>query len=551
MSKPAIVIATFFFSLLLGCGKPANEQATVDILIGGGLVFDGSGKPPFPADVAVSGDRIVFVGDAAANGITGASTIDAVGWWVTPGFIDMHSHAELGLDYGRDAAPYLYQGITTVVMGVDGDGEPGVAARLSAWETDGIGVNALTYVGHGAIRSAVMGRDDRPPTPAELDRMRELVRQGMQDGAFGLSSGLFYVPGTYASTEEVIALAATAAEFPGAIYDTHDRDLGAAYEGVGYDASVLEGIHIGSESGTRVIFSHFNPQGAHNRGRADVGAGYINKARARGVDVWAAQHPYTATQSSLRSYTIPAWAAADGHAAMVARFDDAQQAERIAQSTYEMLEIRGGAEKILLVDDRPGLNGKTLAEYAEEKELAVHEAVQSILREGNATVMNLDLYDHANTRRLATEPWMMTCTDGRTPSPEQAIAHPRTYGAFPMKFRLFVKEEPLLAPEFVIRSFTGLASDFLRLPDRGYLQEGHIADLAVIDPERYYDRATYESPRELAEGVQHLLVNGRFAIRDGRLTNERAGKAIRRINESAKQVNADSTAEFRTARRRN
>jgi N-acyl-D-amino-acid deacylase len=514
--------------LLAACAERPDPGLSADLLIAGGLVFDGSGGEPFEADIAVAGDRVVFVGDAVGEGVRAPVSIDAAGKWVAPGFIDMHSHAELGLDYGRDAAPYLYQGISTVVLGVDGDGEPGIAEQLAGWEAAGIGVNGLLYIGHGAIRSAVIGSDDRAPTPAELDEMRALVRKGMEDGAFGLSTGLFYVPGTYATTEEVIELARVAAEFPGAIYDTHDRDLGAAYEGVGFDASVLEGIRIGEEAGMRVIFSHFNLQGAHNRGRANAGAAYINAARARGVDVWAAQHPYTATQSSLRAYTVPSWAAAGGHEAMVARFDDPAENERITTATYEMLEIRGGADKILLVDERPDLNGKTLAQYARESELAVHEAVQAILRVGNAKVMNLDLYDHANTRRLAGEPWMMTCTDGRTPRPDQPIAHPRTYGAFPMKFRLFVNEEEVLAPQFAIRSFTGLAADFLGLPDRGYLREGHIADIAVIDPARYRDRATYEGPQVPAEGVDQLLVNGRFAIRDGNLTGELAGRPLRR-----------------------
>jgi N-acyl-D-amino-acid deacylase len=515
-------------AILAACTQSSESPANVALLISGGLVFDGSGGEPFHADVGIANGRIVFIGDAAAAGMTARETIDAEGKWITPGFIDMHSHAELDLDYGRDAKPYLHQGIATVVLGVDGDGEPGVAGQMTSWEANGIGTNALTYIGHGAIRSAVMGNDDRSPTPAEIDEMRSLVRQGMEDGAFWLSTGLFYVPGNYASTEEVIELARVAAEYTGAIYDTHDRDLGAAYEGVGYDASVLEGIRIGEESGTRVIFSHFNLQGAHNRGRADVGARYINDARERGVDIWAAQHPYTATQSSLRAYTIPNWAAAGGHEAMVARFDDPEANERISRSTYEMLEIRGGADKILLVDERPDLNGKNLAQYARENELAIHEAVQAILREGNAKVMNLDLYDHDNTRRLATEPWMMTCTDGRTPRPDQPIAHPRTYGAFPMKFRTFVLEEKVLTPQAAIRSFTGLAADFLRLPDRGYLREGYVADIVVIDPTSYADRASYDSPQLLAEGVEELLVNGTFAIRDSVSTGALAGRAIRR-----------------------
>ena len=529
-SFPGISLVLVLFS---ACGQAPDESTeptrSVDRLISGGLVYDGTGEAPFVADVGISDGEISFIGDAAGEHVSSADIIDASGLWVAPGFIDAHSHAELDRDYGRDAIPYLHQGITTVVLGLDGSGSSNVADRLDAWDRNGIGVNGLHFVGHGHVRGAILEREDRAPTPDELDAMRALVARAMDEGAFGLSSGLFYVPGTYASTEEVIELARVAARFEGAIYDTHDRDLGAVYEGVGYDASVAEGIRISEESGLRAIFSHYNLQGAHNYGRAAVGASLIQEARERGVDVWAAQHPYTATQSNLRSYTIPDWASAGGREAMLSRFDDPEQSPRITRATNAMLEIRGGAEKILFADPRPDLNGRTLAEVAAQRELSPAEAVKWVLREGNATVMNLELYDHNNTRELAREPWMMTCTDGRTPRPDQPITHPRAFGAFPKKMRNFVFEEKILAPEFVIRSFSGLAADFYRLTDRGYLRQGYAADVVVIDPERYRDRATYEEPRQLSEGVVFAAVNGRVAIRDGEATGELGGRALRRV----------------------
>jgi len=520
---------------LAGCSadQPSGPERRVDHLIRGGLLFDGTGSEPIKADLGLSDGRIEFIGDAATANVTAGDVIDAAGLWVAPGFIDAHSHAELDEDFGKGAIPYLKQGITTVVLGMDGGGTTDVQARLDAWAANGIGVNGIHFVGHGHVRNAVIGHEDREPTADELERMRGLVRKGMEEGAFGLSSGLFYVPGTYASTEEVIELGKVAAEYEGAIYDTHDRDLGAVYEGVGYEASVEEGIRITEESGLRGIFSHYNLQGAHNRGRADVGARLINEARDRGVDVWAAHHPYTATQSNLRAYTIPYWASAGGREAMLARFDDPDANAEIREATNAMLEIRGGADKILFVDPRPDLNGKTLAQVSAERELPPVEAAQWILRDGNAGVMNLELYDHANTRRLASETWMMTCTDGRTPRPDQPITHPRTFGAFPKKMRHFVFEEDLLSPEFVIRSFSGLAADFYSLPDRGYLREGYVADIVVIDPDRYRDKATLENPRQLSEGVVHAVVNGSFAIRDDEVTGELAGVPLRRTSWSA------------------
>jgi len=524
----AIVVAAF----LAACGQTDNSSddaaTSVEHLFVGGLLFDGSGSAPYVGDIGVSDKKIVFVGDAAEANVISPDTIDATGMWVAPGFIDAHSHAELDPDYGRDALPYLHQGITTVVLGVDGDGGSDVADRLQLWRTNGIGTNGILYVGHGEVRSQVMGDDDRAPTAAEMTAMEDLVRKGMDEGAFGLSTGLFYVPGTYASTEEVIQLAKVAAEYGGAIYDTHDRDLGAVYQGVGYDESVKEGIRITEESGLRGIFSHFNLQGAHNYGRADVGASYINAARERGVDIWAAQHPYTATQSNLRSYTIPDWAAAGGREGMIARLDDEELAAEIEASTNAMLQIRGGADKIMFVDPDPGLNGKTLGEVARELESSPAIAVQQILRDGNKGVMNLELYDDDNTRVLAAEAWMMTCTDGRTPRPDQPITHPRTFGAFAKKMRMFVFENELYAPEFMIRGYSGLAADFFNLSDRGYLREDYVADIVVLDPAKYRDKATFESPRELTEGVIHVTVNGTFAIRDSAATGSLAGVPLTR-----------------------
>ena len=503
-----------------------HAQPAADLLLVGGLVHDGSGQPPLRQDVGVTGDRISFVGDAAAAGLDAAVVVDVDGLMVTPGFIDMHSHAELAEDWGRDALPFLHQGITTVAIGVDGGGTPDVAGSLAGLEGR-IGVNAFAYAGHGAIRRRVIGDDDRAPTPAELDEMRALVRQAMHEGAFGLSTGLFYVPGYYATTEEVIELARVAAEFDG-IYDTHDRDLGASYRGVGYLASIREAIRIGESAGTRVIFSHFNAQGAANYGRAPEGARLVEEARARGVEVAAAQHVYTATQSSLAAYAIPRWASNGGREDMLERFRDPETVRRLDVETLEMLAIRGGADKLLFADPRPELNGRTLAAVAAEWALPVPAAVRRILADGNAAVMNLDLYDIENTRFLARQPWMMTCTDGRTPSPGQNVTHPRVFGAFTRKLRQLVLDEQVITMPFAVRSMTGLAADFLRLDDRGYLRAGAAADIAVFDPGRIRDRATYEDPRQPAEGTVHVLVNGRFAIRDGAPTGALAGRPLRR-----------------------
>jgi N-acyl-D-amino-acid deacylase len=522
MTPLGIVLGVF---LLQGSGPPS--QPIADVLLRGGTVYDGSGAEPVTADVAITGDRVSFVGDAQAAGIPARLTLDVTGRIVAPGFIDMHSHAELEEDYGRDGLPFLYQGITTAVIGVDGGGSPEVRHLFNGFKKSGIGINALTYVGHGAVRRTVLGMADRAPLPEELSAMKSLVGKGMEEGALGLSTGLFYAPGFYAATEEVIELARVAAGY-GGIYDTHDRDLGATYQGIGYLESIREGIRIGEDSGARVIFSHFNAQGVHNYGRAPEGARLVEEARARGVNVAAAQHVYTATQSSLEAYAIPRWAAAGGREAMARRFQDPEIARKLDRETIAMLEIRGGPEKILFADARADLNGRTLAEIARGWNLTVPETVRRILAEGNAAVMNLDLYQMENTRFLAQKPWMMTCTDGRTPAPNTGITHPRVYGAFTRKLRQFVLDEKLLSLSFAIRSMSGLAADFLQLPDRGYLRPGMVADLVVLEGERIRDRATYENPHQYSEGTVHVLVNGVFALKDGKPTGNPAGTPLLR-----------------------
>jgi N-acyl-D-amino-acid deacylase len=507
-----------------GCAADGGERA--DLLLLGGTVLDGTGAEAVRADVAVAGDRVLFVGDAASEGITAADTVDVTGLVVAPGFIDMHSHAELDSDHGRDARAFLYQGITTVALGLDGGGGSDVAAHLGRWRDQGIGVNGLLFVGHNAARRATLGMEDRAPDADELDEMRGFVRQAMEEGAYGLSSGLFYLPGNYAETEEVIELNRVAAEYDGAIYDTHDRDLGAAYPPFGYLNSIAEGIRIGEEAGTKVIFSHFNAQGAQNYGRAPEGAALIEEARARGVEVAGAHHSYTATQSNLRSYTLPSWVSAGGNAEMLRRFDDPDTLQIIDEQTREMLAIRGGAANILFADQRPDLNGKTLADVAAEWGLTAPEAARRILRDGNAAVMNLRLYDDENTRYLAQLDWMMTCTDGRDPGPTRPVTHPRAFGSFTKKLKDLVLDDEVISLPFAVRSMTGLAADFLGWTDRGYLREGMAADIVVLDVASVEDLATYEQPHQYSRGTVHVLVNGAFAIRDGSATLELAGRSL-------------------------
>jgi len=523
-----ILCAVLLLSGATGAQAPAR---VVDLLITGGRVLDGSGNPWMAHDVGIRGDTIVFVGHAAASGVRGRETLDATGLLVTPGFWDVHSHADLSSAHGRQALPQLHQGITTVLLGVDGGGENNVRQIFDEYRRNGIAVNALRYVGQGAARRAAMGNADRPPTPDEYAQMKAFIARGMEEGAMGMSTGLFYAPGFFAQTDEVIALNAVAAQY-GGIYDTHDRDLGASYQGIGYDASVREAIEIGEASGTPVIFSHFNLQGAQNYGRASVGAGLVEEARARGVNVMAAQHPYNTTSSTLAAYVIPRWAVVGGTEAMRERFAQADTRERLLQEIGEMIAIRGGAEKLVFTDPNPSLNGKSLSDIATEWRGTAPEAAIRLLSEhASLSLMNRDLYDDRNTDYLARQEWMMTCTDGGTPEFGRGIVHPRSYGAFTKKLREMVYDKQIISLPFAIRGMTGLAATFFGVQDRGYIREGQKADLAVLNESELRDMATYENPHQYSHGMVHVIVNGRLALQNGKPTGVLAGQPVPRPNE--------------------
>jgi len=516
------------WAAMAGSGAPpGGETAEVmDLLLLGGRVLDGAGNDWFYRDIGILGDRIAFLGDAGRMGVAGKDSIDVTGLMITPGFWDMHSHGNLSSESGRYAEHKLYQGITTIITGVDGDAAEDIDMLYERYERQGIAVNVARYIGHNRIRRAVMGSDDRAPTDAEMQEMKDRIRIAMEAGAIGFSTGLFYTPGSYATTEEVVELNRVNAEY-GGVYDTHDRDLGAAYQSIGFDASVREAIEIGERAGTPVIFSHFNPQGAHNYGRAPDAVALIEEARARGVNVMAAQHPYTATNSSLAAYTLPYWARDGGREAWMLRFDDPEAVARLNVETAEMLAIRGGPEKLLFSDNREDLNGRTLAEVAEEWGRSAPEAVREILREGNASVMNLDLYDAWNTRYLARQDWMMTCTDGGMPTGPGNV-HPRSYGAFTKKLRRFAIDEGEISIPFAVRGMTSLAAGFLGFERHGLIKEGFHADIAIFDLDEIEDLATYDDPHRHSTGTVHVIVNGQIAFRDGEPTGVLSGRPLRR-----------------------
>jgi N-acyl-D-amino-acid deacylase len=515
-------------SSVVWTASPQTPQ--VDLLLENGRVLDGAGNPWSYKDVGIVGDRITFVGNAGLEGVTARKTLDVTGLLVTPGLWDVHSHADLEAAHGRLALPLLYQGITTIVLGVDGRGTNEVAETFRRYRSDGIAVNVIRYVGHNSARAEVLGYEDRPPSVEELDRMRAFVAQGMEEGAVGLSTGLYYSPGAFSTTDEVVELAKVAARFGGS-YDTHDRDLGVAYKGIGYLGSIREGIEIGERAGLPVIFSHFNAQGPHNYGRAPEGARLVDEARRRGVNVMAGQHVYTASGCSLLACTLPRWAAAGGADAMRKRLQDPDVRKRLTIEIAEMVDLVGGPEKLVFTEPRPELVGRTLGEVAREWKLSIPETVMKILAESNGSVLNRDIYDASNTDFLAQKEWMMTCTDGGTPVFGEGSVHPRSYGAFTRKLRDFALDRGVITLPFAVRGMTSLAASFYGMSRRGSIAEGFHADLAVFDEARMKDRATYEEPHQYSEGTVHVVVNGKLAFENGRPTGVLAGSPLPRARE--------------------
>jgi N-acyl-D-amino-acid deacylase len=516
---------------LLAAGCRASPVPPLpDLLLTNGRVLDGTGAPWVRQDVAIAGDRIVFAGHAGDAGVAARDTVDVAGLLVVPGFWDVHNHADLDQPHGRTALPLLYQGITTVVQGVDGGGRNSVAEIFAGYEREGVAVNVIRFVGHNAARSDAMGGDfGREATAAEIDRMRAYVARGMEEGAVGFSTGLAYNPGYYASTAEVTDLARVAARY-GGVYDTHDRDMGATLNGFGFLNSVREAIAIAEAAGTPLIFSHFSALGAVANAQMPEAIALVEAARARGVNVMGGQHPYTASQGTITGHVLPRWVAIGGEDSLRRRLRDPARAGEFDRDVMAILTLRGGPDKIVLVSEHAAINGRSLAQLAAAWRVPVPEVVRRIVEEfGPRTFdINLDIFDLRNIRALAQKDWMMTCLDGFTPAAPRGVDHPRSYGAVTRKLRVLALEEGTITLPFAVRGMTSLAAQFYGIPDRGLIKRGFHADIAVLDESRIRDRATFEDPYRYSEGTVHVLVNGRFALRDGRPTGDLAGRPVRR-----------------------
>jgi N-acyl-D-aspartate/D-glutamate deacylase len=507
-----------FTSSAVGTSAPFVQA---DILIVHGKLVDGSGRKPREADVAIQGDRIVFVGDARKANISAARTIDATGMIVAPGFIDSHTHTlgDLSNEQTKSNQAYLMQGVTTVVTGNDGGSVLNVGDTLRKWETQGIGTNGVLLAGFGTIRGKVLGPTDAQPTAAQLDQMKQYVAQAMDDGAFGMSTGLYYAPQSYAKTEEVIELAKIAAA-KGGIYDTHMRDEGSYT--IGLLGAIKETIRIGREAKIPVHISHIKALGPDVWGQSKQAIELMKKARREGIEATACQYPYDASGSSLTASLVPRWAETGGQSALVQRIDDAETRPRLIAEMEQNLKRRGGADSLLIIDSRDRQYvGKRLSQIAlEMKKSPVEAALEIIKNAGGAGVASFNM-NEKDIRRFMKDKFVMTCSDGSS-------GHPRKYGTFPKKLHDYVFTTRLISIEFMVRNSSALTAETFRIPERGLIREGYFADVIVFDPKTVTDRATYEQPELLSEGMRFVIVNGQLAVADGKFTGTLAGRALRK-----------------------
>jgi N-acyl-D-amino-acid deacylase len=527
----------------------------LDLKIEGGTVIDGTGTTGGRADVGIGDDTIVAIGDLSREP-TG-KLLHAAGKVVAPGFIDMHSHSDWRLWGNRRAESKIRQGVTTEVVGNCGFSPAPVSDEfleelrgfalylpkgmdfrwrsvgeyLRAFDAEGTALNVIQLVGHGTLRIAAMGFARRAPTATELTRMQALLAAAMEDGAWGLSTGLVYAPGSYAATDEIVELARVAARQRG-YYATHIRGEGASL----LDA-VREAIRVGHEADIPVQISHLKAAGRPNWGKVAEALALIDAANSDGLDVMTDVYPYTASSTTLRTL-LPDWTLEGGINAMLARLRDPDARARIrkefeAPAAGQSLLDRVGWENIMVASSghRPDAEGKRISAIAEERGMDPLEAVfELIVDEGGQGHMILFQLDEGDLRRALIHPRVMIGSDGYALAPHGEMAgskpHPRSYGTFPRVLGEYAREQRLLTLPLAVHKMTGLPARRLGLRDRGVLRPGARADVVVFDARRVADVATYENPHRYPEGIEHVIVNGRSVIRDGEHTGSLPGRLL-------------------------
>ena len=553
---PTIAIVCAAFLAPAGTAS-AQDGRPYDVVVTNGHIVDGTGSPWYSGDVGIRDGRVAAIG--VLTGAARTRTIDAKGKVVAPGFIDMLGQSELSILVDPRLPSKIYQGITTEITGEGESVAPLNDAIIKArearfrylhidadWrsfgqyfarlEKQGIGINVANYLGATQVRELVLGYDDVQPTAAQLEAMKQVVRESMKDGAVGVSTSLEYAPAPYAKTEELIALAA-AAGTAGGIYATHMRS-----EGDGIDAAIDETVRIGREARIPVEIWHFKVGGVSNFGRMPEAVARVNAARAAGVDISADTYAYTAWSNDLSAF-IPPWAHDGGNARLVERLKDPATRARIRADLLkpskdwdnEWHEVAGPGDVMITKVQNPKLlqfQGKRLTDVAKAWNKDPMDALFDILIEDQAfTECAVFGMSEPDVSLAVQQPWVAFDNDSGGAAPDGLLGeehpHPRAYGTFPRILRKYVREEKLLTLPDAIRKMSALPAQRMRLTDRGVLKQGMWADVVVFDPDTIRDLATFEDPNQLSQGMEYVLVNGVPVIEQGKMTGKLPGKVLR------------------------
>ena len=524
-ARLAVLFGAAFFSA--ASSVTAQDTPAYDLILRNGRVVDGSGSPWYLADVAVRGDLIVEVAPTIAG--TARREIDVAGRVIAPGFIDVHSHGGGGIFEVPTADNYVHQGVTTLIAGPDGSSALPVGPWLDSLAALPRTVNMGTMVGQGTIRSSVMGSVNRAATPQELDRMRALAEEAMRDGAFGLSTGLFYVPGTFTPTEEVIELARVVGRL-GGIHKSHMRN-----EAAGVVESVRETIRIGEEGGLPTQVTHHKVIGPGYWGASEQTLRLVDEARARGVDVTIDQYPYTASATSIQAALLPAWALEGGMQRARERLADPALRARIRDESERIIELeRGGGNPDNIVISSCGwdasMAGRTLGDVMEMRglEMSLHGAADAafwITEQGGCGGI-FHAIGEGDLERIMRHPATMVASDGDIIVFGRARPHPRSYGTFARVLSEYVRERGVIGLEEAVRKMSAFPAQRMGLLDRGLIRPGMVADIAVFDPATVRDLATFEDPHQYAEGFSLVVVAGEIVLDGDRVTAARPGRVL-------------------------
>ncbi|TNF43344.1 MAG: D-aminoacylase [Cytophagales bacterium] len=513
--------ALFLVLILFGCSKSPE----FDLIILNGTIYDGTDNAPIQGDIGIIEDRIVEIGNLKSKKAT--ATIDATGLAVSPGFIDMHTHLEPIMQLPQ-AESLVRQGVTFALGGPDGGGPWPFGAYLDSLATFPLGLNVGYLVGHNTIREEVMGMEDRKPTEEELEAMESMVEMAMKEGAFGISTGLKYLPGTFSEVTEVIALSKKAGE-AGGIYTSHLRE-----EGLGLLEAVSEAISISREANIPVILTHHKAIGVKMWGASQKTLAMVDSARGIGLDIRMDQYPYAASHTGL-SVLIPSWALEGNQ--FKERTEDPELRKKIKEGIeFNILNDRGGSDlrriQFSRVSWKKDLEGKTLHDWAIESGLEPNVSngaelvIQAQLNGGTGTIYHA--MDEQDVENIMKHPMTMIGSDGRLSQPGEGHPHPRAYGTFPRVLGLYSRDKGLFPLQTAIYKMTGLSAQSLGLKNRGILKPGNIADITIFNPETVIDQSTYIEPHQYPKGIEYVIVNGIPVVESAAMTGKTPGRVIRK-----------------------